>query len=298
MKRGWHEMLRRAGMITWLYRVGPWLRRLGLGRVVEFGRRRLSRVAVPFEAEIDGLRLSGETVAHAGYVREILGGRESFMIDLLVQSLRPGMRVADVGAYLGLITLQSARRIGPTGRVCAFEPNPEALALLKTSVRRNGFQDRVEAIPCAVSDRSGTREYFIAQGAETSALYAHEEFAKRVEVESVRLDDMFDGSACWDVVKLDIEGAEVAALTGMRKTIARSNCPLFVECNPAHLSGAGTSVAALIDSLEGLGLRIAVIDESTRSLQALSVATTLDPYVNLYCEPTGQMRSTTLIDAV
>jgi FkbM family methyltransferase len=297
MKRAWEAMLRRAGIITWLYRVGRSLRRLGLGRLADFGRRRLSRVVAPFEVEIDGLRLSGETVAHGGYVREMLGGRESFMIDLLVQSLRPGMRVADVGAYLGFLTLQSARQVGPTGRVCAFEPNPEALALLKTSVRRNGFQDRVTTIPCVVSDLSGTREFFITEGVETSGLYPQEP-AKRVEVESVRLDDMFDGSARWDVIKLDVEGAEVAALAGMRQTIARSNCRLFVECNPAALSGAGTSVAALIDSLEGLGLRIAVIDESTRRLQAVSTATTLAPFVNLYCEPAGQMHSASLINAV
>src|SRR5438046_3194738 len=105
-------MLRREGVIRWLYRTGPWLRRLGLGRLVEFGRRRFWRVEAPFEAEIDGLRLIGSTVAHRGYVKELADGRESFMVELFVRSLRPGMRVADVGAFIGFLTLQAARRVG------------------------------------------------------------------------------------------------------------------------------------------------------------------------------------------
>jgi FkbM family methyltransferase len=290
MNRARQAIVPRGGMIRWLYRLGPWLRRLGLGGLVEFGRRHVSEVAAPFEAEIDGLRLSGTTVADGGYVRELLAGRESFMTDLFVQSLDPGMRVADVGAFLGFLTLQAARRVGPTGQVYAFEPNPRAFALLETSVQRNEFQDRVTAIPRAVSDRSGIRELFIPKGSDTSSLFP-QEAVRQAQVKCVRFDDLFDSSVHWDVIKLDVEGAEVAALAGMKHTIARSNSRLFVECNPEALARAGTSVAELIDLLAGLDLRISVIDESTRRLDALSTATNLDPYVNLYCEPASQVRS-------
>ena len=62
------------------------------------------------------------------------------------RQLREGMEAWNVGANVGVYTLQLAHRVGATGRVVAFEPNPEARAVLARNIARNSLQSRVEVV--------------------------------------------------------------------------------------------------------------------------------------------------------
>src|SRR5262245_27548777 len=60
--------------------------------------------------------------------------------------LRDGMEAWNVGANIGVYALQLAHYVGPSGRVVAFEPNPEARAVLTRNVARNALESRVEIV--------------------------------------------------------------------------------------------------------------------------------------------------------
>ncbi|MFI5175134.1 MAG: class I SAM-dependent methyltransferase [Terriglobia bacterium] len=65
---------------------------------------------------------------------------------LALLPLRPGMRVADIGAGTGYFALPIAREIGPSGRVLAVDVEPEMIARLKQKIESAGAPQNIELI--------------------------------------------------------------------------------------------------------------------------------------------------------
>ena len=93
---------------------------------------------------------------------------------------------------------------------------------------------------------------------------------------------MIDGPV--DVVKLDVEGAELAALRGMERFMTAERPPraLFLECNPVLLERAGSSADELFDWLRERAYDVEWIDEANGRTVSISEPWT-EPYVNLLC---------------
>jgi FkbM family methyltransferase len=240
--------------------------------------------------ELDGLVLSGDQV-HLQYLEDVREGRrEAFMADLLQDSVRDGGVVVDVGAFVGHFTLLAARSAGVSGTVFAFEPNPRDFPWLRRNVAMNGFDDRVVAIPKALADHSAVvRLYLAGRDPTQSSLFPPSEGASYVEIEALTLDDYWTDRAPsgLDLVKIDVEGAELRALVGMRRALASgaTRPVLFVECNPAALERGSGSSTELLETLHGLGYRVQLIDEDRRRLRPFDGSMEGKTYVNLYCTP-------------
>ena len=106
-------------------------------------------------------------------------------------------------------------------RVVAFEADPANFRALQEYVATNGLADRVTVHPHAVAETAG-RVRFTAVGAGSSAISN----AGAIEVESVRIDDLAERPT---FIKMDIEGAEEAALRGARQTLQRER-PVLALC--------------------------------------------------------------------
>lgn len=235
--------------------------------------------------QIDGLVMRGSCDRHARYLDDVRERRrEDLALALFKRAIRPGMTVVDVGAHLGHFTLPAAARAGARGRVFAFEPNPETVALLRANVAANGFADRVAVVPAGVGDGCGRRRLFLGETGTTSSLF--DQGSNRcADVDSTTLDDALPADARVDVLKIDIEGGEVAALRGMRRTLAAAGprLALFVECNPRALERAGTGAHELLDALAEQGFVPRCIDEQRRRLTDAAAAPHAEDFVNLLC---------------
>ncbi|MGH0029495.1 MAG: FkbM family methyltransferase [Myxococcota bacterium] len=175
-----------------------------------------------------------------------------------VQSLRPGDVVVDVGANVGYYTLIASRLVGETGRVYAFEPDPESFALLTRNVRESGL-DNVVLEQKGVSDRAGTLELYLSESnrGDHRIFQPEGESRRTIEVESVALDDYFAGRhAEVDFVKIDTQGAELLILRGMREILAGNDrLVLAVEYAPKLLREFGFDALELLDLLEANDFR-------------------------------------------
>ena len=73
----------------------------------------------------------------------------------LMEEVRPGDIVADVGTFIGLYAIALAKRVEGTGRVIAFEPEERSFSILREHVKLNGVEERVELIRAAVGAKNG-----------------------------------------------------------------------------------------------------------------------------------------------
>lgn len=153
---------------------------------------------------------------------------EQYVVDHLRSVLRPGACGLDVGAYCGYFTLLMARGAGPSGRVFAFEPVPPNAAALRATLALNELPN-VAVVEAAVTDTPGTVTIRVA-GPASSVVG---ERGDPVVVEAVTIDGWAEASglSAVDVVKLDVEGAELAALRGMASTLRIHRPQLVVEVN-------------------------------------------------------------------
>jgi FkbM family methyltransferase len=214
------------------------------------------------------------------------------MARLFKSVLQPGMIVLDIGSYIGYYALLAAQRVGDCGRVLAFEPDPHSFFYLSLNIKTNGLDSIVTPIQKAVSDQAGHKFFCIREDDRSgSSLFNFERSAKVTTVECSQLDEFLDGffgdkKRGVDIIKMDIEGAELHALKGMERTLAcaSSRLIMFIECNPSALQAAGGSAAILVDRLKELGFIIMVIDEYNCRLSPISSGIESVKYVNLYCK--------------
>ena len=165
--------------------------------------------------------------------------------------VQPGDAVIDAGAHLGSITLPLAA-IGC--RVLSVEASSRNAALLRSSVAYNGFRD-VTVVHAAAAAAEGTLSFY-ADGAWGWVVPPGEPATEVVP--AVRLDDLVDGLGWTRVaaIKIDVEGAELAAIAGLDRILSRPDAPMvYYESNTHTHQHAGTTVGQVVAALEGHGYR-------------------------------------------
>lgn len=137
------------------------------------------------------------------------------------QNISSGQSVLDLGANVGSYSLLFAKLVGPEGRVISFEPGPKSFDLLKQNIAANGYTN-IEAVNAAVSDRNGDAELFVCPTGESDnrleGVLDRSSGWPSVTVRCYTVDDYLQDQRI-DMVKIDIQGSEFAALRGMRRTI-------------------------------------------------------------------------------
>lgn len=201
------------------------------------------------------------------------GRYEPAVTRLLERCLSPGDTAFDVGAHCGHHTLTMRGAVGPDGSVVAIEPNPDVFARLQQTVERNGF-DAVALVEAAVSDTAGTAKLRLPErGSGDRATIDPAGHASTVgseavhEVRTVRLCDVARdrGIGTIDVLKMDVEGHEIAALRGLDDLADRVGV-LVLEVH-AHALGAERA-RGLVERLEQFSSFLAVDPAGgTRSIE-------------------------------
>lgn len=170
--------------------------------------------------------------------------------------IRPGMCALDVGAHIGYYTRLFGRLVGPSGRVVAYEPFAENFNILvKNTLDR--VDSRLDLFNLAVAGRASRVDLFVSPGHSNHSLYSSFTGSQEsVGVEAVSLDRHLAslGLTQVDLIKIDIEGAEVEALEGAAERLrAQEGAAMIVELNPTALQAAGSSASELVDRIRAFG---------------------------------------------
>jgi FkbM family methyltransferase len=196
-----------------------------------------------------------------------LGSYEMDKCIRFAKAVPPGGVIFDLGGNVGYYTLISAIRAGERGKVFVFEPLPRNLDFLKRHLALNRIGN-VTVVEAAVSDRSGTVRF----EADSSTSKGRIGAGGTLEVKSISLDEWIDQGLlpAPDLLKIDIEGAELWALQGARRILAAAHPPIFLSTH------SGKVHKDCLDFLEALSYRLSSLDnrplERSRDILALPPA--------------------------
>jgi FkbM family methyltransferase len=193
------------------------------------------------------------------------GWYEPETVRIVESLLRPGMTFFDVGAHVGQYTLLGANVVGQTGQVQAFEADPDTFALLMRNVTANRLGN-VITNHCAISAHEGTVELFLGspENIGTNSLRKPGNFSGRsATVSSTKLSTYINGEDTKpNLIKLDIEGAELDALKTIAEYLNRSDAPtLIIEFCEKTQQRFGHSCAELAAFLKHCGYSLYTITE-------------------------------------
>lgn len=207
--------------------------------------------------------------------------------------LLPGMVVVDAGANVGEISLVASRRVGVDGRVYAFEPMPRLHQQLGLHTKENGlFQ--LECIELALGERSSDcQPIYLDCGQEGTdvnlglgSLVEQEGRHAAGNVRVVTLDSWVECRRLerLDLIKIDVEGSEMALLSGASRTLARFRPRIVIEIQHHTAERAGHHSHDVFGFLQGLGYQMQRIGDDGELL-SIAHAGELLAYQNVLCIP-------------
>jgi FkbM family methyltransferase len=181
-------------------------------------------------------------------------------------TIRPGMTVLDVGANLGYYSLEVSALVGPKGRVVAFEPQQQMVSEILANVKRNNLQN-ITVCPIALCDETGEKTFcFPVLGDEAMGSLKCNGRATILRTATVRcstLDKILPelGVEKVDLVKLDVEGAELSVLEGGLGLFTGVHRPIVLfEANEENCAPFGHTVYDLLCRFNQLGYTLKQLD--------------------------------------
>lgn len=200
---------------------------------------------------------------------------------------RPGAVFVDVGANVGYFSLLIANAF-PQAVVHAFEPHPLTFQILRMNTWHLG--DRVCTWPVALSDSKGTVALSTSPHnlGDTKGVPGRHLMHASTIAPSMRLDDLICDQGA-DLVKIDVQGAELVVLLGMHGVIARSpGVRIVMEFSPGLLRGSGIDPVVALAMLRTDGFELSLVCPD-----ALFAAS--DAEIVGYCHSAGTMGQANLL---
>lgn len=182
------------------------------------------------------------------------------IVPLISKYAKPGNAVIDVGAHSGYFTICLSDAVGSDGKVYAFEASPIIYTELQETVGSNGLAN-VETINKAVSDEVGHIDFFLAPTWKSEISSMRPGDGNKTAIEAVTLDSVIPDSQPVSFVKIDVEGAEMKVLTGMKDIIQRDHPTMVIEISDPWLRELGSSSAEVFDLLHRHGYKTFEIRE-------------------------------------
>jgi len=186
---------------------------------------------------------------------------EPHSIQAVADHLSPGATFIDVGAHIGYYSLKAAVIVGPTGHVLSIEPNPQTLPKLRANIEASS--DRMATVwPVACAASESTLQFYAAPESNTGESSLSKENAsqegaapKAYSVRARPLDGIVKEARLdrVDVIKIDVEGAELEVLKGAARTLDEYRPVLIIELVPDQLKSMGASVDQVTQFLAAHG---------------------------------------------
>jgi len=179
-----------------------------------------------------------------------LGDYEKPEIDYISEYLKAGDVFVDIGANIGLFSLNASKVVGDQGKVVAFEAFSSNFKQFKNNISINNFKNIISENK-AISNQNSTIEILYNEKDHNIGMASAflKDFTSREIVESTTLDEYasIHNISKIDLIKIDIEGGEYHAILGMTKILSERKPQVIMEINHQTLQDSGHTEKEIID---------------------------------------------------
>jgi FkbM family methyltransferase len=259
----------------WLHGLARVTRRFqpkGIDRVVRMlyppGSVRGLQTIVDYD---DGLLMHIDTRSFLEWYIFFYGHFRPEISRLLNRMLKPGHVAFDIGSNIGMHSIIMANRVGPTGKVVVFEPDPHPYGRMRRNLLLNGF-DWVETHQVALAAETGRMQLFLHD--DTIGNFANASLSAdnvgrattAIDIEVWTIDDYVARHpiARLDAIKLLAQGVEWDVLQGARATIARFRPKIFFLYEPSYWARKGITLGDAQRFFAGFGYDVHVVEFGPR----------------------------------
>lgn len=221
---------------------------------------------------------------------------DNFNLSTFESEIKSGDIVLDVGANIGMYTLNAAKKVGKSGKVYSFEPDPILFSNLKKNVIGNGHNN-VILVNKAVSNKNGFEKFATSSKKSAPKFGSHlvKESTKSKQfltVETISLDDFLENKTI-NLAKIDVEGSEYDVIKGMKNIIKKNEkLKILIEFSPTTLIRHKVNLATFLDYINTLNFVMYYIDEEKKQkiivnkkwLLEFAEKSNENEYVNILCE--------------
>ncbi len=197
-----------------------------------------------------------------------LGSMNPLETKLVKEKLKPGDTFFDIGAYIdGWHSLVAGGEVGELGKVYSFEPHPKFYKRFARNLKLNKLNN-IKLENLAVADKAGFMTFFPAESSSSFFRNFNSKPNRKktsIKVKVITLDDYIFKNKIKkiDMIKIDVEGAEMLVLKGANRTLQRDDAPdLLIEVVDSYLKDAGSSEKELIGYLRKFGYKAYTLDFS------------------------------------
>ena len=165
------------------------------------------------------------------YIYNAGGHWDATVMNMCERLLRPGDVYYDIGANTGIFSIDAASAIRDL-RVYCFEPQPMLANNIKRSIDANQF-DRVSCIECLLGREDGEQSLYLTSHSIHASIVPREAKFEKIDVRMRSLDSLVRSRQIEppDIIKMDVEGAEIEVLTGASEVLAACEPSIIFEAD-------------------------------------------------------------------
>ena len=217
------------------------------------------------------------------------GHYEPIETKFVMQWVKQGNTVFDIGAHIGYYSLILSKLAGDKGQVFAFEPCVQSFRLLQENMRLNKCTNIFPRC-AAVLDKTGRTRLYLNDENIADSRITQIDNANFSLVPCMRLDDFFlDYIKKIDFIKMDIQGAEIKALKGMGGILEKhEDIKLLIEFWPHGLRQCGDNPEDLLHLLLDCGFNVSFITKHRGRTEKIN---DVDVFLNSFSKHPGAFRS-------
>ncbi|MBE8540562.1 FkbM family methyltransferase [Geoglobus acetivorans] len=195
-------------------------------------------------------------------------GSELEFQKIFASIIKEGYIVVDVGAHFGFYTLIAAERVGDSGIVLAFEPSSFNYEILTLNINSNNYKN-IETFNFALGDTNTIAKLALPKGSKsgenTMGIAENAEIVENVQVK--RFDSIFYEDKLLtrapDIIKIDVEGAEVLVLRGFGDILHNVKY-ILCEIHPNQMKLLDTDTRELFEIFQSKGFGIYIIQDNKK----------------------------------
>jgi FkbM family methyltransferase len=192
----------------------------------------------------------------------------------IINTLKPGDSLVDVGANIGYFTLIGSALVGTYGKVFAFEPDPDNYAILATNIESNHCAN-VQLFEAALSNQTSQGKLFLSEtNMGDHTIYSLDDGRASTDISLVNGAELFrDRSEKIDFLKIDTQGSEFQVIEGLVTSLEYSlpDLVMLLEFSPNSIIKTGATGTALLDLLEPLAGFFYILDGKAGDLIPISL---------------------------